>query len=247
MKIRVLTLCKNEEIIIPHFIKYYSAIADEIIIIDGHSEDKTCEIAQALGGKKVVIKTCDYDDGQKADDPLLKRIRNTEWKENAEDFDWIIVCDADEFLYHPDLYNKLLEYKNKGITLPKVRGYEMIGIELPVSNKLITEQINRGWPSEAYSKNIIFNPKEIKEINYDEGSHKCYPYGNKVISEDSLMLLHYRFLEYKYMVSKARWALNRLSKANLKRNWGFHNARNAFAISQEEFISYYNTKAEKII
>lgn len=246
MKIRVLTLCKNEEIIIPHFIKYYSAIADEIIIIDGHSEDKTCEIAQALGGKKVIIRTCDYDTGKEVNDPLLKRIRNTEWKENAKDFDWIIVCDADEFLYHPDLYNKLLEFKNKGITLPKIHGCEMIGLEIPSTDKLITEQITRGWPSTAYSKNVIFNPKEIKDINYDEGSHKCYPDGNKVISEDSLMLLHYRFIEYNYMASKARWALNRLSKINLKRNWGFHNAHNAFAISQEKYIDTYTT-AKKII
>lgn len=236
-----MTLCKNEEVIMPHFIKYYAAFADEILIIDGHCTDGSLKIAQELGGKKVKIKKCGYDDGRTVDDNLFKRIRNEEWKENAKNFDWIIVCDCDEFIYHFNLYNVLLDFKEKGITLPYVEGYQMYSLDLPVNSKLITEQIKKGHRHLSYDKHAIFNPKEISEINYDVGSHICAPVGNAVKSSEKLKLLHYRFINYEYVVNKARVVVSRLSETNIKNNWGYHNKKDAFSYTLEEHNQLYSS------
>lgn len=246
MKIRVMTLCKNEEIIIPHFINYYSAFADEIIIIDGHCTDKSLEIAQYLGGEKVFIKRCEYDDGKTVNDETFMHIRNKEWKQNAENFDWVIVCDCDEFVYHPDLYNILRGFKEKGITLPSIEGYQMYGIDLPVSSSLITDQIKKGHRHHSYDKYAIFNPKEISEMNYGVGSHNCAPVGKVVTSTEKLKLLHYRFINYNYVVDKAKVVVSRLSEINLKNNWGYHNRKDAFSYTLEEHTQLYNTAANVV-
>lgn len=126
MKIRVMTVCKNEEQIMPFFIKHYEPWVNEIVIIDGYSTDNGLKIAEKLGNGKVKIKRAPYDDGKYIDDAILNKIRNEEWKDGIENFDWAIVCDNDELLYHPNILSKLKEYKDTGITLPKIDGYQMM-------------------------------------------------------------------------------------------------------------------------
>lgn len=246
MKIKVLTLCKNEEIIIPYFIQHYISWVDEIVIIDGNSTDKSLEIAKSLGKDKVRIKRCEYDSGNEVNDDLFKYIRNNEWKENAEQFDWIIVCDADEFLYHENLYEKLINYKNNNITLPRTKGYHMIGTQMPVANLPLTSQIKKGTPDPLYNKNIIFNPKVIKEINYDVGSHTCEPVGNVKSSEDALTLLHYRKLSYSYCLEKAKTALSRMSQLNMDKGWGWHNLHIVRSYTADLHMQEYNNAVEVI-
>jgi glycosyltransferase involved in cell wall biosynthesis len=45
MKIKLVTVCKDEERIMPFFINHYEPWVDEILIVDGHSTDKSVEIA----------------------------------------------------------------------------------------------------------------------------------------------------------------------------------------------------------
>jgi len=47
MKICVITLCYNEEVILPFFIRHYEQVADRIICYDGGSTDRTREIIAA--------------------------------------------------------------------------------------------------------------------------------------------------------------------------------------------------------
>ena len=246
MKIRVVTLCKNEETIMPFFMQHYLPWVTDIVIFDGKSTDSTLDIAKKLGGDKVIIKRFPGDSGAFVDDRLFKKIRNEGWKEDALNYDWIIVCDADEFLYSKTLYAKLAEYKSIGVTLPKTQGYEMIGLQHPDPSNPLIEQITRGVYSEVYNKNIIFDPSHVKELNYYEGGHVCSPVGNVVPSNDSLLLLHYRMLSYDYFVAKARLAVSRMSKLNLENNWGYHNNRYAFNHTLEDYRAFYDTSVELI-
>lgn len=240
MKVRVLTLCKNEEQIMPFFIQHYSPWVDEIIIIDGYSTDRSLDIAYALGGNKIKVKKHAFDTGKEVNDELFKNIRNIEWKENAESFDWIIICDMDEFLYHPNLISKLIEFKQKNITLPYVKGYHMIGMNLPIPDLPLIQQIKKGTPDPLYNKHIIFNPKAIKNINYNEGSHICNPEGFVSYSEEDLFLLHYRKLSYEYCIEKARTALSRMSQLNMDKGWGWHNLHIIKTYTREAHLQEYN-------
>lgn len=84
-KITVNIITLNEEKNIADAILSVSEIADEILVIDSQSSDKTCEIAESLGAR-VVIQPYLGDGPQKAfGAPLAKN-------------DWILSLDADERL-----------------------------------------------------------------------------------------------------------------------------------------------------
>lgn len=222
MKIRLFTICKNEEKIMPFFINHYKSWVDEIIIQDGHSADKSIEIALREGDGKVRIVNHTADDGEFLDDAQLKIYRNTGWLDGCKDFDWIISVDNDEFLYHKDIIQKLEKYKNEGVTMPTIMGYNMVSLNFPVENIPITQQIKRGFYRDSYSKQVIFNPKEITP-NWGGGNHTCKPVGKLVRSfDDPIFLLHYRWLSYEYYVEKAKYSKSRFSNAQTLRGNGAH-------------------------
>lgn len=86
MSLSVAIATHNEEENIRKCLDSVKAIADEIVIVDGSSTDKTVEIAEEFGAK-ILIK----------DNPVMFHIN----KQKAIDIssgDWILQLDADEFL-----------------------------------------------------------------------------------------------------------------------------------------------------
>lgn len=86
MKLSVVLATYNEEKKIGECLKSVKDIADEIIVVDGSSKDKTREIAKKYGTKVI-----------EADNPSIFHIN----KQKAIDFaqgDWILQLDADERL-----------------------------------------------------------------------------------------------------------------------------------------------------
>lgn len=241
MKIRLSTVCKNEEKIMPFFINHYISWVDEIIIVDGHSTDKSVEIAKDIGKDKVVIKY--MDDGDFLDDLVLKDIRNTSWQENCKDYDWIISCDNDEFIYHENIINKLVSYQQSNITLPTIEGYEMVALNFPQNDMPITDQIKTGFYSKSYSKPVLFNPKKVVP-NFRPGSHICKPIGEVLRSEedfDKIKLLHYKHLGYQYLLDRANYSISRFGKVNKEVGYG----RNLYKIldsfkTEESYVEFYN-------
>ena len=105
MKIAVYTITYNEEDILPFFIEYYSKFADDIIIYDNNSTDNTVQIAKQYSK---VSKIINVDTNDRLDDNMYIEIRNSCWKDS--DYDYVILVDADEFIYH-DL--DIRDYLNK--------------------------------------------------------------------------------------------------------------------------------------
>ena len=85
-KISACYIVKNEENNLSRSLESIKKVADEIIIVDTGSEDRTIEIAESYGAK--VIKTLWEDDFSKP--------RNLAIEEATGD--WIIFLDADELL-----------------------------------------------------------------------------------------------------------------------------------------------------
>ena len=105
MKIDLFTTCYNEETILPYFIKHYKQYVRNIVVYDNMSTDNSDRILNDAGAHIYKFETAD-----RLDENTLVHWRNNCWKNS--DADWVIVCDTDEFLYHPNFLNYLENTKN---------------------------------------------------------------------------------------------------------------------------------------
>lgn len=97
--------------ILPHFLKHYDFV-DRIVVYDNQSDDGSLEILKSAA--KVEVRS--FDTGGEHHEGKMDDIRREVWRESRGQADFVIVCDADEFLYHPDLPALLDEIKKCGAT-----------------------------------------------------------------------------------------------------------------------------------
>lgn len=203
----IYTICFNEQFILPFFIKWYRDRFPncKIIIYDNYSTDNTVKIA--------LENNCEvrqYDTGGKLSDSKYLEIKNNCWKD--ANTDWVIVCDADEFLEIKP------EDLNTDQTLYKSKGYNMCNVE-NLDNVL---DIKHGIEAVQYDKVICFNKLYIKEINYTPGCHSCNPKGDVIYTPKRPKLLHMKFINEDLLVDKYKLYASRLSDENIKNSWGYH-------------------------
>jgi hypothetical protein len=223
MRIHAITRSWNEEKILPYFLRHYCSFCDLVTVNLTTSNDKSEEIVKSFPNTRILWEKEDVG----CNEEVLIKFLNEKYKEDRN-YDWQIVCATDEILYHPNLLQKLEEYKKHGVTIPKTVGYNMIAEKFPTENKQIYEIVKYGFLDELYSKKIIFNPKNIN-INYGPGAHQCIPTGTVKYSKDrELKVLHLSFLSYQYVVDKYKIKLQRRSEINKKMMWGTHYAERAF-------------------
>lgn len=205
--VEVFAICYNEAKILPHFIDHYKRnFGAEITIYDNLSTDGSKEIIESMGCRYIP-----YDSGGKIRDDIYLDIKNNCWKNSKAD--WVIVCDIDEFLE--------VDFDCSESTIISVKGYDVIGdlnSRIGVSNKL-------------YSKNVMFKPSEIKEINYLAGCHYSKPEGNIKFSRNIAKLLHRKYISEDYVLERHLMYQERLSDVNKKFGWG---------------IEYQNVERKKI-
>ena len=220
MKIHSHILAWNEEKILPYTLDYYSTFCEKIFIYDNMSDDNSDEIYKRYP-KVEVIK---WDSNSEINEINYIKLKTESYKERSrnQNVDWVIVCDCDEFLYHPNLIDVLVDYKNKGITVPKVCGHDMVSEIFPkYDGKLLVDKVKVG--SERYQpmcKNIIFNPD--LDVNYGIGAHS-FNCPNAVFSdEEDLKLLHYKFLGKDYVKNIYIGRAKRLSSFNKENKFGEH-------------------------
>jgi len=222
IKILVFSCCFNEEQMLPFYLDYYSNFigVDKIVVIDGGSSDKSQEIIKSNPKAELII-----DIQEKLDDRHLNDLRNDGWKPYREQYDWIIVCDIDEFIYHPNLKEKLKEYDKNGVTIPLTEGYDMISKKIPKfeEGKYLPDIVNRGVRDSVFlDKKSIF--KSSIDINYHIGSHGCDPIGPVKYSETrDIKHLHFKWIAHKYMTRRSAGVADRLSDWNLSGGCGSHN------------------------
>ena len=277
MRISVINTCYNEESIMPFFLEYYTSFCNEIIFFDGNSTDNTHEIIKSYIGKtkcnielrinhsigtndgysENMLEELNYDRNLS-----LLYIRNNAWKSlfSKDLNDWILIVDADEFLYHPIGLRKKLElFRKDGITFPTIQGFNMISDDYPEFEKgrFLCEKIKSGYWFLYSSKNLIFDSKQITDINYQPGCHDCDPKGNVNKDQerfiDNIKLMHYKYICYEHFIKKEQSKFNHLSEINKKYWWGTHYKHNKdmmisewerFKIDKNYFVDV--TKASEI-
>jgi glycosyltransferase involved in cell wall biosynthesis len=230
MKIHAYAIAWNEEIIMPYFLRYYSEFCDRIVIYDNESTDRTPEIVRAC--PKAELRS--WSSNNEINENFYLDIKQTCYKESRGEADWVIVGDADEFLFHPYLAERLEFYKNTGVTLPKVTGYEIVpNCEIdPNANLPFVYQ--KGTRAASFDKKLIFNPN--LEMQFAPGCHTMTNSPAGVVeSQDSLYLMHFKKLNLPYYISRHTLLGTRLSEFNLRRGYAFH-----YRWTPEQLAAEYN-------
>lgn len=99
MKIGVLTMCYNEEQILPFFMKHYAYVDEIRILFETDTTDRSLDVIRAFDNyrtKRIHIAGGIVDD-------IKSQLINDEFRRMGESgFDWIYVLDPDEFIYPQD-------------------------------------------------------------------------------------------------------------------------------------------------
>ena len=191
---------------LPFIAGHYGSFCSKIIMYDNYSTDGSQNLAKKLG-----FEVREFGKRGELNDQFYLDVKNHCWKEQRnKGVDYVIVCDADEFVVVPELIT---------CSLPKVQGWNMVSDEMPVKSVF---EIKTGAESESYSKRAIFNPDAIKEINYIHGCHVCKPVGH-ITENDTCDLYHYRQVGgVDRMIERHKAYVKRMSQFNKKYKMGVH-------------------------
>jgi len=230
MTIYTYIFCWNEEKILKFTLDHYSQFSDRIFLLDNYSTDNSLKIASKYDKVTVIPVSCEEEEDT-YDEFKSAKLRSNIYKDDTYGFqavdkaDWAILVDADEFVYHPDLVNVLKGYKQQGVAIPRLAGYDMFSKEFPVHTKgeLLTSKVRRGVESLSESKPVMIDPNKV-EVKFSVGAHfhsevrgAAYPSINADIK-----LLHYKNLSKDYVVCRYKQLAPRSSCTNKANKFGEH-------------------------
>jgi glycosyltransferase involved in cell wall biosynthesis len=180
---------KNEEELLPYFLRHYEMFADRIFIIDDESTDRTVEIARTH--PKVTLLEYDFK-GAFTEDDMNNCFTSNYKKYSRGVADWVIVADGDEFLHNWQLKETLEIHKELGTKVLKATGFMMFSETPPAKNGQIYDEICWGTRHRLYDKAVIFNP-EI-DITWGCGRHKAVLPPGVYSTRAKINLLHYHYV-----------------------------------------------------
>lgn len=202
---------------LPYYLRHYLPLAERFVILDDGSTDGSLEIL----GRHEQIEVRRF---QCEGDSLIEsgnRVNNEIWKESRGAADWVIICDLDEHLYHPDLLGYLDRCKRQGVTVIPSIGYQMISHTFPDVQTRLCDAVTQGMRWDRMDKSSIFDPNRIVDINYVGGRHIAAPTGEVVFPPHAeVKLLHYKYLGIDYVVKRTAQLKPGLRKKDIERGLG---------------------------
>ena len=226
--------CRNEQRILPYFMAHYGPFVDRFFIYDNMSTDAT----RALLAGHPNVEIVSLDTGGQFAHVERERMKNHAWKASAGKADFVLVCDVDEFLYHPHLDVLLALMKRHGYTVLQPHGYQMACEKLPeFDGTPITARVTAGMDVAChYSKTILFDPNRVEEIHFSQGCHCSRPEGRiKTFHSNHAKLLHYKYVDRDEILRKTRTYRANVSPESLAKGYGRHYLR-----SDEEVMALYD-------
>jgi glycosyltransferase involved in cell wall biosynthesis len=214
MEINVFLLCYNESALLPHTIKHYKKYLPscKITVYDNESTDNSAQIAKELGCSVIF-----WNSNNILNEEIQIYLRNTIWHESKG---WIIVADMDEFLCitEDDLRNEM----NNGVTILKIKGYDMIGESQTLDlTDIDLQEITKYVENSGEDKYLCFFREPIIDMNYGPGSHICYPCGTTIYSSNVYINKHMNYLGLNFIINKLTERYKRSEKMR-KKGWSCH-------------------------
>lgn len=162
MKIAASMIVKNEEVMLPDCLKSIRSV-DKVFIADTGSTDRTIEIAKRF--KCVVDTSYKWNDN-------FSEARNHALKMIPDEYEWILIIDADEVLQSSINAIKLLA---SGKTMDKFNAIKFdvkTGREVNAQIRLFRNDKNIQWFGEAHNLPYYFENGTKKELNHFKSSFK---------------------------------------------------------------------------
>src|SRR5688572_6249373 len=103
VEVHLYALCWNEERMLPYFFRHYDSLVNRYFIFDNGSTDRSVEMLKL--NPKVTLGSFKVE----GDSFVIAALNhyNECWKQRRGQADWVIVCNIDEHIYHPDLKSYL--------------------------------------------------------------------------------------------------------------------------------------------
>lgn len=221
MIIHLYTLCYNEIALLPFAVDYWKSIADRVVVMDNGSDDGSLEYL----GRIPWVEVRPFGDGDGFNDCTNALVKNTVWKESRGVADFVIVSDFDEFIYSRNLKEELQGMKERGETLVKPRGYELLSDDFPIYREGVPSYhlCQRAFRNGQFDKCAVFDPNAITEMNYTLGAHRCRPTGDvRFYTGDRILLFHHKYLGIEYIMKRNSSSLARLSETSRKLGVSVH-------------------------
>ena len=203
-RVTVYSVIRNEERMLPYFLRHYGRFAQHIVLYDDASTDRTRDIAAA--DARVELRDWPFTTG-KHDEKFIEFAEAT-YKEARGIAEWVMWPDGDELLYHPDMQGLLAGYRAAGVEVPLTRGVELVADAFPTIAGQIYDEVKCGLLADSlFAKPVVFQPHV--DIHWRTGKHSLVPPMDFKRSETAeIVLLHCRYLEPAYVLERcaAGWA-----------------------------------------
>ena len=165
-KVDVYVMMKNEIKMLPYFLRHYEQFAERIYVWDDHSTDGTYEMLKAHPRVKLLDVAFSGIDDDYARMNFFPR-----YIHYSRGFaDWVMQVDVDEFVYHPQLLQRLKLFKEEDFDLVMPVGYLMVHDKFPTTTGQIYDEMCFGLRDKLMDKPVIFRPE--LEVIFGGGRHR---------------------------------------------------------------------------
>ncbi len=162
MIVNLITFMYNEQFLLPFFLKHYDWVDKINVIYDQDSNDMTLNILKSYSKVNIIP----FKFPNMMNDVLKVKKINKVYK-NLRNCDWILLVDADEFIFIDKSVLEKLTIPVANVKLFNVyRHYSEKDLD---PNKPIKEQRRHGFLDERYNKPIIVKPG--LDIFWGVGNH----------------------------------------------------------------------------
>lgn len=214
-KISVVINTLNEEINLPQALTSIKNFADEIVVVDMHSDDKTYEIAKKFGAKVYEFERVGY----------VEPARN--FAISKATGNWILILDADE-----ELTSSLAKVLEK-IVQTDSADY----IRLPRKNVVFNKHLknSRWWPDyniRFFKKGYVQWDDEIHSVPLTEGR------GVDLDIKEENAILHHHYVSVTQYIERLNRYTEIQSKSKIDKGYKF-NWKDVLTKPAGEFFSRY--------
>ena len=188
-KISVVLAVYNEEKQLDRCLQAVKDYADEIVIVDGSSTDKTMEIAKKYTNKIIIT-----------DNPPIFHINKQKALQAASN-EWVLQLDADEVVT-PELWQEIFRRVKKEET--KLKNKQIYGFYIPRKNFFLTRFLTKGG---QYPDYVIRLVRKSKAHFPCQSIHEQIAIKNNRVGYLTHPLLHYGTTEFsRYILRDNRYS-----------------------------------------
>jgi Glycosyl transferase family 2 len=244
-RVHLYATCWNEIRLLGFFFRHYDPVVQRYVIYDDGSTDGSVDLLR--GHPKVELRRFyrrDPDSFTLSERDLFGHC----WKESrgfrdGPLADFVILCNIDEHLVHPDLGGYLSQCVEAGVTIVPALGFQMFTDEFPRPDERLCNTRTDGVPDHDDCKLVVFSPTAVQDINYRIGGHAAEPTGRLVAPwRDELMLQNYQLLGIDYVQRRFAELDSGMGPKDRQNGWGYH-----YRWSRQELLELFEKNRQKAV